>query len=85
MTASALALEADIEPIPFSNLSLQWREIADAARTDIDTLLPEPVFAPNVLRHDRRPSESRCLYRPLVLRVSMRLLATCYDPARPTP
>lgn len=44
MTASALSPEADIEPIPFSNLSLQWREIADAARADIDTLFATSSF-----------------------------------------
>jgi len=44
LTASALSPEADIEPIPFSNLSLQWREIADAARADIDTLFATSSF-----------------------------------------
>ena len=44
MTASALSPEADIEPIPFSNLSLQWGEIADAARADIDTLFATSSF-----------------------------------------
>jgi dTDP-4-amino-4,6-dideoxygalactose transaminase len=44
MTASALAVEADIEPVPFSDLSLQWREIADGARADIDTLFASGSF-----------------------------------------
>jgi hypothetical protein len=44
MTASALAVEADIEPVPFSDLSLQWREIADRARADIDTLFASGSF-----------------------------------------
>jgi dTDP-4-amino-4,6-dideoxygalactose transaminase len=44
MSVSALALEADVERVPFSDLSLQWREIADAARADIDTLFATSSF-----------------------------------------
>lgn len=44
MSASAPALEADVERVPFADLSLQWREIADAARADIDTLFATSSF-----------------------------------------
>src|SRR5271165_1402111 len=44
MSASALGLEAGVERVPFSDLSLQWREIADAARADIDTLFATSSF-----------------------------------------
>jgi dTDP-4-amino-4,6-dideoxygalactose transaminase len=37
-------LAADLERVPFSDLSLQWREIADAARADIDTLFATSSF-----------------------------------------
>jgi dTDP-4-amino-4,6-dideoxygalactose transaminase len=42
--ATALAFEAAAERIPFSDLSLQWREIADAARADIDVLFATSSF-----------------------------------------
>ena len=44
VTASALACETDIARVPFSDLSLQWKEIADAARADIDTLFATSSF-----------------------------------------
>jgi dTDP-4-amino-4,6-dideoxygalactose transaminase len=44
MTAAALAHEAFAERVPFSDLSLQWKEIADAARADIDTLFATSSF-----------------------------------------
>jgi dTDP-4-amino-4,6-dideoxygalactose transaminase len=44
MTASALALEAVVDRVPFSDLSPQWREIADAARADIETLFATSCF-----------------------------------------
>jgi dTDP-4-amino-4,6-dideoxygalactose transaminase len=44
MTASALALEAVVDRVPFSDLSLQWREIADAARAEIETLFATSSF-----------------------------------------
>ena len=44
MTDSALTLEADIERVPFADLSLQWREIAEAARADFDTLFAISSF-----------------------------------------
>jgi len=44
MTASALALEAVTERVPFSDLSLQWEEIAAVARADIDTLFAASSF-----------------------------------------
>ena len=44
MTASALAREAEIERVPFADLSLQWKEIADAARADLDTLFATSSF-----------------------------------------
>jgi dTDP-4-amino-4,6-dideoxygalactose transaminase len=44
MTASALAHEAEIERVPFADLSLQWKEIADAARSDLDTLFATSSF-----------------------------------------
>jgi dTDP-4-amino-4,6-dideoxygalactose transaminase len=44
MSASALALEADSERVPFSDLSLQWKEIADRARPDIETLFATGSF-----------------------------------------
>jgi dTDP-4-amino-4,6-dideoxygalactose transaminase len=44
MTASALAREAEIARVPFADLSLQWKEIADAARTDLDTLFATSSF-----------------------------------------
>jgi dTDP-4-amino-4,6-dideoxygalactose transaminase len=44
MTASALAHEAEIERVPFADLSLQWKEIADASRPDLDTLFASSSF-----------------------------------------
>jgi dTDP-4-amino-4,6-dideoxygalactose transaminase len=44
MTAAALAREAFAEWVPFSDLSLQWKEIADAARADIDILFATSSF-----------------------------------------
>src|SRR5215469_1501330 len=44
MSASTLALEADVERVPFADLSRQWKEIANAARTDIDTLFATSSF-----------------------------------------
>ena len=44
MRASALAPQAFAERVPFSDLSLQWKEIADAARADIDTLFATSSF-----------------------------------------
>jgi dTDP-4-amino-4,6-dideoxygalactose transaminase len=44
MISSALALDADIERVPFSDLSPQWWEIADGARADIDTLFASGSF-----------------------------------------
>jgi dTDP-4-amino-4,6-dideoxygalactose transaminase len=44
MTASALALEAVVGRVPFSDLSPQWREIGDAARADIETLFATSSF-----------------------------------------
>jgi dTDP-4-amino-4,6-dideoxygalactose transaminase len=44
MSASALAPEAFAERVPFSDLSPQWKEIADAARADIDTLFSTSSF-----------------------------------------
>jgi len=44
MTATAFACEAAAERVPFCDLSLQWREIADAARADIDTLFATSSF-----------------------------------------
>src|SRR6516164_8790106 len=44
MRASALAHQAFAERVPFSDLSLQWKEIADAARVDIDTLFATSSF-----------------------------------------
>jgi len=44
MIPSALALDADIERVPFSDLSPQWWEIADGARADIDTLFASGSF-----------------------------------------
>jgi dTDP-4-amino-4,6-dideoxygalactose transaminase len=42
--SASLALEADVERVPFSDLSLQWKEIADGARADIDTLFATSSF-----------------------------------------
>jgi len=44
MTAFALADEADHERVPFAELSQQWKEIADAARADFDTLFATSSF-----------------------------------------
>jgi dTDP-4-amino-4,6-dideoxygalactose transaminase len=44
MTASALTHEAEIKRVPFADLSLQWKEIADAARADLDTLFATSSF-----------------------------------------
>jgi dTDP-4-amino-4,6-dideoxygalactose transaminase len=44
MTASALTREAEIEQVPFADLSLQWKEIAGAARADLDTLFATSSF-----------------------------------------
>ena len=44
MKVSALACETDNARVPFSDLSLQWKEIADAARVDIDTLFATSSF-----------------------------------------
>lgn len=44
MSASTPALEADVERIPFADLSPQWKEIANAARADIDTLFATSSF-----------------------------------------
>src|SRR5260370_1138046 len=44
MTAPALASDAAADPVPFADLSLQWTEIADAARADIETLFATSVF-----------------------------------------
>src|SRR5215472_16017575 len=44
MTAAALAFEAYAEPVPFSDLSLQWTEIADVARDDMDALFATSSF-----------------------------------------
>jgi dTDP-4-amino-4,6-dideoxygalactose transaminase len=44
MTGSAFFLEAGTDRVPFSDLSLQWKEIADAARADIDALFSSSCF-----------------------------------------
>jgi dTDP-4-amino-4,6-dideoxygalactose transaminase len=44
MRASALAPQAFAERVPFSDLSQQWKEIADAARADIDILFSTSSF-----------------------------------------
>src|SRR5215469_18458851 len=44
MTISVLAPAAVSERVPFCDLSLQWKEIADVARIDIDTLFATSSF-----------------------------------------
>jgi dTDP-4-amino-4,6-dideoxygalactose transaminase len=44
MSASALARVAEIERVPFAELSLQWEEVADAARADLDALFATSSF-----------------------------------------
>jgi dTDP-4-amino-4,6-dideoxygalactose transaminase len=44
MIPSALVLDADIERVPFSDLSPQCWEIADGARANIDTLFASGSF-----------------------------------------
>ena len=44
MTTSVLTRGADLERVPFADLSLQWREIAEAARADFDTLFTTSSF-----------------------------------------
>jgi dTDP-4-amino-4,6-dideoxygalactose transaminase len=43
-TATGFAIAAANERVPFSDLSLQWGEIADAARADIDVLFATSSF-----------------------------------------
>ena len=44
MSASAVLSEADVDRVPFADLSSQWSEIADAARAHIDTLFATSSF-----------------------------------------
>jgi dTDP-4-amino-4,6-dideoxygalactose transaminase len=44
MIPSDLALEADIERVPFCDLSLQWKEIADAVHADFEVLFATSSF-----------------------------------------
>jgi dTDP-4-amino-4,6-dideoxygalactose transaminase len=44
MTAYAFAPKPDHERVPFADLSLQWKEIADEARADVDRLFATSSF-----------------------------------------